>query len=148
MIVNAIHQFKKNYFKIPAVLILLAIISIGIYSPTRADAGPTQLGVEQITLNPGGGILDDATDGLRFTINAKDEYDAVIDDSPNDGQDEVVFRGTTQYCCSAGGPILNIGGTSYGQSGAADNSGADAWDSIQIISTSGSTSTGARTSTT
>lgn len=110
-----------------------------------ASAAMGQGGVQQVTLNPGGGIQTNGSDGLRFTINAAaggSSYDSAVA-----GQDGVVYRATMQYCCSAGAPMLNVGGTLYGQSGPAYSSGAN-WTSIEIVSTSGATSVGTRTSST
>lgn len=109
-----------------------------------AGASPTQLGVNRVTLNPGGGILSDGTDGIRFTVNAQPGSDGY--ESAQAGQDALLYRGTFQYCCSAGGPMLNIGGTLYGQSGPAYS--AANWSSIEIIATSGVAAIGARTSET
>ena len=114
-----------------------------------ADAVEGQVGAQQVTLNPGGGIEANGSDGLRFTINSAQDLSY---GAPNfayvHGQDGVVYRGTFQYCCSAGAPMLNIGGTLYGQAGPAYDSGVASWSSIEIMATSGATSTGARTATT
>ena len=128
---------------IGAALVTLAIVG---FVQTTSDVGAAsgQGGAQQVTLNPGGGIQTNGSDGLRFTINSAaggSSYDSAVA-----GQDGVVYRATRQYCCGAGAPMLNIGGTLYGQSGPA--SGSSSWTSIQIISTSGATSTGTRTSTT
>ncbi len=124
-------------------LVILATLGF-IYAASDANAASGQGGVEQVTLNPGGGIQTNGSDGLRFTINSApggSSYDSAVA-----GQDGVVYRATRQYCCGAGAPMLNVGGTLYGQSGPAGS--AANWSSIQIISTSGATSTGTRTSTT
>ncbi len=128
-------------------VLVTLVVGFSYLSAQKVHAATGQGGVEQITLNPGGGVNANGSDGLRFTINA----------DPNDswptsdyvgaaGQDAVVYRDTVQYCCSGGAPMLNIGGTLYGQAGPA-NSSAN-WSSIEIISTSGATSTGERTSST
>lgn len=127
---------------------VFAVAFIGYMGqPQDVQAGGNRLGTPQVTLNPGGGILANGTDGLRFTVNADQNYAGGANyNSAIEGQDGVVYRGTYQYCCSAGGPMLNIGGTLYGQTGPA--AGSEDWESIQIISTSGATSTGARTAST
>ena len=106
-----------------------------------AEAATSRIGTPQITLNPGGGALADGTDGLRFTINNDTN-------GGQQGQDGLFYRGTQQYCCSAGAPMLNIGGSLYGQSGPASSSGGLAWTSLTIVSTGGQTSTGTRTAST
>lgn len=124
-------------------LVVLATLGF-IYAASDANAASGQGGVQQVTLNPGGGIQTNGSDGLRFTINSAPGGSSY--DSAAAGQDGVVYRATRQYCCGAGAPMLNIGGTLYGQAGPAGSSAN--WTSIQIISTSGATSTGTRTSTT
>lgn len=124
-------------------LVVFATI-VFIYAASDANAASGQGGVEQVTLNPGGGIQTNGSDGIRFTINSTaggSSYDSAVA-----GQDGVVYRATRQYCCGAGAPMLNIGGTLYGQSGPAYSSAN--WTSIEIISTSGATSVGTRTSST
>lgn len=131
------------FFVMAAISLLLA--AAWAVRPTSAASG--QVGQDQITLNPGGGIEEDGSDGLRFTINAAQggtwpnaDYVGV------DGQDAVVYRNTFQYCCSAGAPLLNIGGTLYGQAGPAYSSGT--WSSIEIIATTGASAIGPLTNTT
>lgn len=125
---------------------LLLILSLAYYAPLNTvHASFGQGGQSQITLNPGGGIQTNGSDGLRFTINSNaggSGYDAAVA-----GQDGVVYRATRQYCCTAGAPMLNVGGTLFGQSGPAYSTGSN-WNSISITSTSGATAVGARTSAT
>jgi uncharacterized repeat protein (TIGR02543 family) len=129
-----------------AFMVLSGLIGYAAIAPQTANAGSGQMGTAQVTLNPGGGVMANGTDGLRFTINAdSNDYDEDYD-SVNDGQDGVVYRSTYQYCCSAGGPMLNIGGELYGQAGPA--MGSEDWSSIEIISTSGAASVGTRTANT
>ena len=108
-------------FVVVIVVFLITIVTVNIVArQLPAQAAPSQLGTPQVTLNPGGGILANGTDGLRFTVNA-----AAGGSTPNNaqnGQDGVVYRNTYQYCCSGGGPMLNIGGTLYGQNGPAASS--------------------------
>lgn len=138
-----IHIIKISF----ALLAVAAVVTVGAFYVTKmSQVNASRLGTPQVTLNPGGGILDNASDGLRFTINLDGNYDVRDYDNGQEGQDGVVYRGTRQYCCSGGGPMLNIGGTLYGQTGPAG--GADNWSSIEIISTSGVASIGARTSAT
>ena len=129
---------------IGAVLVTLAIV-VFVQNPHDVSAANGQNGAQQVTLNPGGGIQTNGSDGLRFTINSAaggSSYDSAVA-----GQDGVVYRATRQYCCGAGAPMLNIGGTLYGQSGPAYSTGAN-WTTLSITSTSGATSTGTRTAST
>jgi hypothetical protein len=57
---------------------------------------------------------------------------------PNDGSDQQFFRGTGQWCCGGIAPLLNVGGTLVGEGGAAANHGAASWDSVSVVSTTGS----------
>lgn len=102
-----------------------AVGFIGVAAPA-AHAGPGQVGAPEIVINPGGGAQADASDGLRFTINKSGGYT---------GQDDLRYRGTSQYCCSAGAPMLSVGGQLFGQAGPGGND----WASITPLSTSGST---------
>lgn len=123
----------------------LTLIGIsGIQWTAKTEAATGQQGTQQVTLNPGGGIQTNGSDGIRFTINA--DAGGASYDSAIAGQDSVVYRATRQYCCTAGAPMLNVGGTLYGQAGPAYSSSN--WTSLSIVSTSGATSTGARTSNT
>jgi hypothetical protein len=120
---------------------LVIMMFTAVVSTTYAIPG--QAGTEQVTLNPGGGIQTNGSDGMRFTINSTQ-----TSGNPNyatSGGDGVVYKNTYQYCCSAGGPSLNIGGTAFGQAGAAYNGSAAIWSSITIVSTSGTASVGTRT---
>ncbi|MCW4385837.1 fibronectin type III domain-containing protein [Salinibacterium sp. SYSU T00001] len=74
--------------------------------------------IGQIVINPGGGNATDGSDGLRIVIN-----------SNGTGYDQVYYEGTYQYCCSAGAPSLNIGGTLFGQAYAAA-APENLWDSM------------------
>lgn len=134
---------RVSWLSVTVFIILCGVVAYAAHVAQTANAANNRLGTPQVTLNPGGGILANGTDGLRFTINADENYALEDHDSVNEGQDGVVYRSTYQYCCSAGGPMLNIGGDLYGQSGPASN--ALDWSSIQIVATSGATSTGART---
>lgn len=126
-------------------LITLATLLMLLKIPS-AQAQSGQLGVEQVTLNPGGGVQSSGSDGIRFTINSADNEDwTSANYAGNAGQDALVYRNTYQYCCSAGAPMLNVGGTLFGQAGPASYQG-QYWSSLEIIATSGATSVGARTS--
>lgn len=78
-------------------------------------------------VNPGGGVLADGSDGLKISLNTS-------------GRDQVEFAGTTQWCCGASAPMLNIGGTLYGTAGPAGFTGTP-WDTITVDNVTGSTTT-------
>lgn len=115
---------------------LLAASSMVALSLSALPAHADQLG-PQIALNPGGGLLANGSDGLRFVINADSTQSYP-------GADSVIYRGTNQYCCSAGAPMLNIGGTLFGQAGPAFN--LSNWTSLTVLATTGSTAVGNLTS--
>lgn len=130
------------YRLLTGLILLIAVITTFLSLP-KAQALAGQAGAEQVTLNPGGGVQTNGSDGMRFTVNS-----TAASGNPNyavSGGDGVVYKNTYQYCCSAGGPVLNIGGTSYGQAGAAYNGSVAIWSSISVLSTSGTASVGART---
>lgn len=145
---KGLYKQRERFFA--TTLIMLAFLTLGLLRiPASVHAANGQLGVQQVTLNPGGGILADGTDGLRFTVNSDQNTNwSSYDMTYAPGQDGVVYRGTFQYCCSAGAPMLNIGGALYGQAGPAYDNSQGTWTSIDIVSTAGSTVTGSRTSAT
>lgn len=108
--------------------------------PSAVVAGPGQGGAQQVVLNPGGGELTNGSDGLKFIINMGTQGGVDNGDlyEANEGQDGVFYRGTYQYCCGAGGPMLNIGGTLYGQSGAAEYNDDEDFTSIVLGAHTGS----------
>ncbi len=126
--------------------LILALPTASLLTPDPASAITGQAGGQQVTINPGGGILSNGTDGLRFTVNSAASSGTY--DSAQAGQDGVVYRATRQYCCGAGAPMLNIGGTLYGQAGPANGGGVATWSSITVVSQTGAVSVGTRTSTT
>jgi hypothetical protein len=79
-----------------------------------------------VWINAGGGVQTDGSDGIKLEFNGS-----------YGGGDEIYFANTTQYCCSGvSGIQLSIGGTLYGNSGAAQ--GATAFDSLTIGELTGS----------
>lgn len=124
-------------FAIP--LVFLIAVSVSNQQADAVQVGPA----DQVTLNPGGGVQADGSDGIRFTVNAD-----ASSGNPNyayAGADAMVHRNTYQYCCGAGAPMLNIGGTLYGIAGPA-SSGANPWTSIEVLATTGVAVQGDRTS--
>ncbi|MXG89891.1 calcium-binding protein [Nocardioides flavescens] len=110
-----------------ATLAVVSALALSVTIVSRADAGYGQMGAPEIVLNPGGGVRPDGSDGVRFTINRV--YGSA-------GQDDLWYRNHSQYCCEAGGPMLNIGGSLYGQAGPAQ-SGLD-WASVTAVGITGS----------
>jgi Ca2+-binding RTX toxin-like protein len=126
--------------KLAAAMAVVSGLGLAALTAPPAQAASGQGGAPEIVLNPGGGQAPDGSDGLRFTINSR---------SGSTGQDNVVYRTKSQYCCGAGAPMLNVGGTLVGQAGPANGGGALSWTSITPVATSGSAaSTPAGTSTT
>ncbi len=134
----------KTYLLLAGFVVATFVSLYGAMS-SQVQALSSQVGTQQVTLNPGGGVLTNGSDGMRFTVNS-----AAASGGPNyaiNGGDGVAYKNTYQYCCSAGGPLLNIGGSLFGQAGPAQ-SGSPAWNSVSIISTTGTASVGTRTSAT
>jgi len=109
-----------------AAAVACALAPVAATAPP-AVAGYGQGSASELVINPGGGQRADASDGVRFTINRR---------SSANGQDDLVYRGSTQWCCSAGSPMLNVGGTLVGQTGPANQ--AQDWASVTPVTTSGS----------
>lgn len=114
--------FGKRFFT-AIVAVFLAV------SPTSAIAGDSQVSQGAIVLNPGGGVLPDGSDGIKLVLNGA----AGI--SPFTGADQVYFANTVQWCCTATNPMLNVGGTLFGEAGPAYN--ATNWTSISIVNITG-----------
>jgi Regulator of chromosome condensation (RCC1) repeat len=103
-------------------LLAILVIAFGpfVSMPQTTEAASTQYTQQKVWINSGGGVQTDGSDGIKLEFNGK-----------YGGGDEIYFANTTQYCCSGvSGIQLNIGGTLYGNSGAA--SGAVAFDSLTI----------------
>lgn len=120
----------------------LGLSVIGL-APTGAGASLNNHGQPVVQINPGGGALGNGSDGLRIVVNG----DGVITDDV--GTDQLYYAGATQFCCSAYAPMLNIGGSLYGEAGPAITS----WDDVQVLgvtgsgTTSGGSNTGSGTAT-
>ncbi|QNG37176.1 LPXTG cell wall anchor domain-containing protein [Geodermatophilaceae bacterium NBWT11] len=96
-----------------------------------ALAAQGQFGGPMVELNPGGGALTDGSDGLHVLVNVDAEYD-------DPGEDQILYRDEEQYCCGAAAPSLTIGGQLVGQAGAATYNDSLDWDSVTLVSSSGS----------
>lgn len=101
-------------------------------------AGGSQQGQPAVEINPGGGTETDGSDGLRVVINADIGFGVAS------GSEQLFYQNTGQFTAGGSAPMLNIGGTLYGEAGAAYTTGTS-WDSLEIVSTTGSTTTSAGT---
>jgi len=129
-----------------SVLTGLLVAFIGLSSIIPANAEPTQGGAGMVVLNPGGGVAEDGSDGLRIYFNTngyEDPNDYVfpvgydVNGSgpnyfPELGSDQVYYSADAQWCCGGAGPVLAVGSTSFGAAGAADGSDADPWNTVSV----------------
>lgn len=125
---------------------LAAVASVATVVPSYAYE--SQGGGETIVLNPGGGRNASGNDGIAIVFNGKaggagftpTDSDPIF--VPITGSDQVYFAGTPQWCCWSGvSPVLNIGGTLYGEMSAAANfedyAGATSFDSVTVTASTG-----------
>ena len=142
---NKIASFWKSRHRLLALVLAVPVLMVFIMGLTAPVAEAAQVGTAgQVTLNPGGGLLTNGSDGIRFTMNSTS-----ASGNPNyayAGADAIVHRNTYQYCCGAGAPMLNIGGTLVGTAGPA--AGSQQWNTFEVLSTSGAAVVGTRTSAT
>ncbi len=110
-----------------ASLFAILVIALGPFMamPRSAEAASTQYSQQKVWINAGGGVQTNGSDGIKLEFNGS-----------YGGGDEIYFANTTQYCCTGVGVHLNIGGTLYGNAGAA--SGSTAFDSLTIGGLTGS----------
>ena len=130
----------RRFVALALALGLTGVLTATVAAPAQAVTG--QVGpAPQVTINPGGGVSASGTDGLRMVVNADYTTSWNIGGA---GQDELIYRGQNQFNYSSSAPVLNIGGTLYGQAGANQtlNSGV-LWSSIEVIASSGAVSLGA-----
>lgn len=116
---------------LPAVVLTAG--PVGAYS--------SQNGADMVVINPGGGADPTGADGLQIVLNGYDGYTGTPnaeEEVPENGSDQFYFADTSQWCCSGASPQLNIGGTLYGEAGAAEDQSADSFATTTIVSTSGS----------
>ena len=88
----------------------------------RASEFPGAIG--QIVINPGGANNPDGSDGVRLVVN-----------ETGSGYDDIRFANTSQWCCSAGAPFLNVGGQLFGTAYASVTN----WTRVSVLSTAGTT---------
>lgn len=117
--------WRRRAVALLAVLGMLSSVLIAGSAP--ASASSSQLDQPMVVINPGGGVLEDGSDGLKLVMNSSTGWV---------GQDQTYYRNTYQYCCSASAPMLNIGGILYGQAGPAFRS--PTWDTLEIVELTGS----------
>lgn len=113
--------------------LVLSFLVAGAWQPAVAATDPAPTSV---VLNPDGGVRPDGSDGLRFAVNAGGSTGG---HAPY-GSDDPSLAGTTQWCCSGGAPMLNVGGTLFGTAGPASGR---PWASIEVVATSGDATTAA-----
>ena len=105
--------------------IALLFSTLPTLNDSEIQAAGSQHGAANIIVNGSGGSLSNGTDGLRISVNS----------APN-GYDQINYAGTFQYCCGAAAPMLNIGGTLFGQGGPAG--AASSWTSLTVSNLTGS----------
>lgn len=126
----------RSRFLRPVLATAAACLLASVAGPALpAGASDSNHSVPAITINPGGGVDTGGADGLKILINS----DGSITDAGQTGQDQIWYRNTYQFCCGASAPMLNIGGTLYGEAGAATNTGADSWANLELVGVSGAT---------
>lgn len=139
MVRKRLAAMKKVFSAVLAVLAVIAGTVGMTASPAAARYG--QYGQPEIVINPGGGTLASSADGLKVYLNGTTNTGTW-----SLGSDQYWYVGTEQFCCSGSAPMLNIGGTLFGQAGPAEHSGAN-WTSLEILSTTGSATTTGGTAT-
>lgn len=125
---------------IAAVALAAAALPAVLVTAAPVGAADDQNGADMVVINPGGGANPFGADGLQIVLNGHDGYTGTPganESVPEDGSDQVYFADTSQWCCSGAGPMLNIGGTLYGEAGAAAYNDADSFATTTIVSTSG-----------
>ncbi len=122
------HRVLSRVAIVVALLVATALPAIVGVVPAQAQS--TQLGQPSVVINPGGGVASDGADGVRVEVNRAGYWT---------GQDVVTWANTEQYCCTAVAPMLNVGGTLFGQAGPA-NASAD-WTSLSITDLTGTATT-------
>lgn len=135
---------------IPRAVFIVAVVTMAwALAAVNAFAAESQVGANMVVINPGGGRASNGSDGLQSVFNGMTGYkpSTATFGVATPGADTQFFGGKGQWQIINGasrggsGPVLNIGGTAYGESGAAAYAtpSADAnWSSITIVSTSGS----------
>jgi hypothetical protein len=104
-------------------------------------AATSQNGADMVVINPGGGADPTGADGIQIILNGNDGFTGTPGASysvPEDGSDQFYFADTGQWCCDGASPQLNIGGTLYGEAGAAADQGDLSFGTTEIVSVSGS----------
>jgi len=124
---------RRRHTRGAAVLGAALLTSLGFASVATAQQVSTT-SISPVEINPGGGVLTNGSDGMQLSIS--------LDPGPNAGFDSHRDRNETQWCCGStsagGGPLLAIGTDSVGSG---TLTGDAAWDSIQLLSSSGTATT-------
>lgn len=121
-------------------VVLGVLLSFGglMVLPSTVHASESQGGGEAVVINPGGGRLADGSDGIAAVFNGAADLGTDTNTVPTTGSDQIFYANTSQWCCSGGGLMLSIGGTAYGEAGAAADEDSPSFDSIAVTAVSGS----------
>ncbi len=121
----------------------LLLLSLLVFPALASAATRTQGGADMVVINPGGGVALNGSDGLQSVFNGAEGYKPVDpgQEVPVNGSDQQFFARTGQWCCGGSAPNIYVGpagsGTLIGN-GNVFVDGAENWDTVEIVSTSGS----------
>jgi hypothetical protein len=134
--------------KILGSIALAAIAATVAVAPSYA--ANSQGGGQTLVLNPGGGRSLVGDDGIAMVFNGVvlgngfTSADSEVGDVyvSQTGSDQAYFAGVSQWCCWSGvAPVLNIGGTLYGDMSAAAGfngvGGSTSWNSVTVTASTG-----------
>ena len=125
----------RSRFLRPVLAVAATCLGASIAGPTLpAGAAGSDHSVPSIVINPGGGVDTGGADGLKILVNS----DGTITDANQVGQDQIWYRNTYQFCCGASAPMLNVGGTLYGEASAASDQNAASWTDMVLVGVTGS----------
>lgn len=126
-------RYLKKIAATTTVLVVVTAVLALVGPPTSAWSDPHD--VDPVVINPGGGSAVSGTDGLRIMVNGPTNQDF-------NASDQLWYRGAPQTCCKGVTPMVNIGGTLYTEAGPANyDHGVAGWTDVELLATSGSTST-------
>ncbi len=128
---------KKNIHKRVVLGVLLSFGGLMVL-PSTGQAAESQGGGEAVVINPGGGRLADGSDGIASVFNGAADLGNDTNTVSETGSDQIFYANTSQWCCGGGGLVLAIGGTAYGEAGAASDENLTSFDSIAVTAVSGS----------
>jgi len=135
--ITAPQKPARRWISRGATLLALALLGtvIAPVSPALAAGGPT------VVINGGGGNSADGSDGLRIELNRPPSGDPFYTDF-----EQIFYKGVPQYAWDgAVGPHLVIGDKLFAQTAARGHATGSAemdWNSIQVVTVSGSATSG------